>query len=97
MEARGFEIAGEELVLACTVEDVLLIGEDAAQTRMSAEDLGEQEAIATADVHQALPCAEVVGCGDGGADELGHGRHGVIEDACQFRVAANLLEAVIAG
>ncbi len=93
----SLEVAGEELALACTVEDVLLIGEDAAQLRMSAEDFGEQKAVPAADVHQALPCAKVVGCGDGGADEPGHGCHGVIEDACQFRVAANLLEAVIAG
>jgi hypothetical protein len=57
----GFEVASEELVLACAVEDVLLIGEDATKPRIGTEDFGEEVAVAAADVHEAVPCSEVVG------------------------------------
>src|SRR6185312_1934228 len=86
-----------ELALAGAVEDVLLIGEDAAELRMGAEDFSQHEAVAAADVHEALPCAEVVGCGYGRSDELGHCGHGVVEDAREFGVAAKLIKAVVVG
>src|SRR6185437_8889685 len=94
--ARG-EVAGEELALPCAVEDVLLVGEHAAKARMSAEDFGEEYAVATADVHEALPCAEIVRGSRGGGHGPGHGGHRVVEDACQLRVATKLLKAVVVG
>ncbi len=57
----------------------------------------EQDAVAAAYIHEACPGSEIIGCGDGGADELGHVGHGVVEDAGLFGIAAKVFEAVGAG